>query len=337
MATPTPTVQAQVATAIAPLVAAVNALTLSFQKTSAPPPSVPVACKFVPSVPTVCKYVPPPIPEPMPPPSPIKPVFNGFVVGVEQQPPIYALSDTVTVDNFARWVSRGINTMVNCPDVNGVFDGKGWVTACRQYGFHYVIQANVVWDWASVNADPLCLAVTIIDEPNGGKMSVSDYTAAAVQVRTHTTKLILCTLDGAKEQWPDAGFEPQGYLQVADIGAADQYSCNRGTGHDSIVPNIQTLAANNKAWSEGKPFWLYVECSNQNLAAQGWPGPNARGPVPSEQDLICDTALANGVSGVIYFPQQVAGGDYGFIWDAMMVDNVTAMTAKNAVLCLRTK
>lgn len=310
----TPTVQAQVTAA----------LTAYF---ASHPIAGPTACKFMPSLQPIPIPVPIPTPVPAPTPAPTTASMGGgFIIGVEQQPP----------DSFAKWVGRGINTMVTVPNVAGVVDGKSWVAACRKFGLRYFIQSDAVYDWADINADPLCLAVMNGDENNDDKIKVVDFQAQVATIRTKTPKRVFCNNDGTKEQWPDAGYEPAGYIQASDWNGWDKYSICRGEGHDSIVPTIQALAASHKAMSGGKPFLVYVECSNQNLAAEGWTGPNARGPTPDEQNTTVDAVVAAGAIGIIYFPQQVAGGDYGFQWDVMTVDNVAAMVAKNKALAAMT-
>jgi hypothetical protein len=123
---------------------------------------------------------------------------------------------------------------------------------------------------------------------------------------------------------PDAypGNKHLPYIAAADWLAHDWYVKNKNWQRypiDLIGKAMDRLAF----WSNNKPQFAFIECSDQKISPLGRP------PTPDEVEQEVNLAIARGARGIIYFPQQPPPG---FQYDAMSPDLVDRITRINARL-----
>jgi hypothetical protein len=111
------------------------------------------------------------------------------------------------------------------------------------------------------------------------------------------------------------------YIAAADWLAHDWYVKNRNVDRYpvSLIGKAMDRLA---AWSNNKPQFVFIECSDQKLSPQG------RCPTPDEVEEEINLAVAKGARGIIYFPQRPPPG---FQFDAMppeIVDRITQVNAR---------
>jgi hypothetical protein len=112
------------------------------------------------------------------------------------------------------------------------------------------------------------------------------------------------------------------YIAAADWLAHDWYVKNRN--FDRYPVSLIGKAMDRLAqWSNGKPQFVFIECSDQKVSPQG------RAPTPDEMEEEVNLAIAKGAKGIIYFPQRPPPG---FQFDAMTPDLVDRMAQINARL-----
>jgi hypothetical protein len=231
-----------------------------------------------------------------------------FLIGVWYQP----------MSNFAKWKSRGVNTLVGFASENTVARDT-WMQAARKAGLFYIVKpTDDPADLKSDLADPNLLAWEQPDEPDGGggippAKIVENYKAW----KAAGDKPVLLNLDGWRTQYgkPEEYIE---YCQGADWIAFDYYIINRGEGPDNIK-KIGERLDKLKEWTGGKKrLFVFIECSDQNLRVTDWAatpdatgkpaGPRMRCPTADEMKKQIDVAVAHGASGIIYFPDVIGRG-----------------------------
>ena len=255
----------------------------------------------------------------------------AFIVGVWYQPS----------SSFAKWKSRGINTLWGYEGEGGTVSIDTWCKAAVAGGFNYVLQNKP--GTSSHYNDLNCVAVALDpDEANaqGGPPGQPTPPAALQQeraaIRNVTLKPILINFDGWKLQWQD---DPtvKSYCDCADWLALDYYVVNRGEGI-SNWPRVQTQIDRLKRLAPGKPVLVFIECGDQDLKVQDWLHDPAnqpqgeqqaalmRGPTTQEMAFELDASYASGC-GVVYFPDRI--GKNWEAYDDVPDDNAAAMTAWN--------
>ncbi len=255
----------------------------------------------------------------------MKPLVNGNpLIGVWYQP----------VSSFAKWKSRGINTLFGYESESGTVSLDAYCTAAATAGLTVLLQ----WAPASlsrIKADPNVIGViNQPDEPDGvGNTPPATMLANYQAIKAQTSKPVFLNVDGRKMQWLPASTYAA-YAQAADALCFDYYVLNYGEPVANF-PNLTARAQQLKAAGNGKPVIAIIECSNQDMAVQAWcagtPVAAAmRGPTAAEFQQEVAAALAGGVDGVAYFPDVIGTNFVSF--DGVPADVAAAMTAQNAQL-----
>ena len=115
-----------------------------------------------------------------------------------------------------------------------------------------------------------------------------------------------------------AGHKP--YIDATDWVSFDWYVRNNNADRYLINFVGWTMDKLTK-WSENKPQFAYIECSDQVLDGDA-KGGIGRGPTPAETTTQIWHALAHGAKGVWLFPQRIRGG---FDYWAITPENETAI------------
>jgi hypothetical protein len=261
-----------------------------------------------------------------------QPATPKFIIGVWYQP----------TSSFAKWKSRGINTLVGYESEGNTVSRQQWTAAAQQAGLSYLMApTSDAGEIQQDAADANLLAWTQRDEPDGaGNVSPAQIVANYKAYKALApAKNVLVNFDGWKMQWrPDSDY--QQYSQGGDWLAFDYYIINRGEGPANI-PKIGTTLDRLKAVSGGgKKYLVFIECSNQKLNLQSWannpdqsgtpPGPRMRAPTAAEMNQEIQLAVQHGASGIVYFPDIIGNGWQGF--DGITPDLEAAMKQTNAQL-----
>lgn len=251
-----------------------------------------------------------------------------FLIGVYAPPP----------SDFDKWVSRGINTVVDVPDGN--FPVADWDTAAKARGLKQIRGPMTNGDnkatprpAADVGNTSL-LAWAHIDEPNNfcqGAVSPStilaEYQSWKAVDPTRTVfigfsggDIVDCPHDAAWSR------DYATYISGTDWIANDRYPVS---GYwDNGWPTLDLTRMTDpmdqiSAWTS-KPQFTYIESSriNQTDPAKGVSAAQLRAEIW--------LAVAHGARGVIYFPELV--GNNGFAFDGTTAAVAAEMKVQNAIL-----
>jgi hypothetical protein len=266
----------------------------------------------------------------------VQPSTPKFLIGVWYQP----------IDSFEKWKARGVNTLVGYESNGNTVSREQWMDAARKAGFSYIVKPTGDAEDAKRDAaDPNLLAWEQPDEPDGGgnvgpDVIVQNYKAwKALAPRIP----VFVNFDGSRSQWRPAS-DYQQYCQGGDWIAFDYYVINRGEGPGAI-PKIGERLDKFREWAatEGKShkkFFVFIECSDQDLREQDWTkqndatgtplAPKMRGPTAGEMLQEIQLAVDHGASGIVYFPDQIGKGWEGF--DGTTPEVEAAMKQVNAKL-----
>lgn len=253
------------------------------------------------------------------------PGLPAFVVGVWYQPR----------SSWQKWKDRGINTLVGL-ELEGAERTEAAKAALVKAA--HDMQLAVIGD--SPDADAI---LNPPDEPDGvGNVSPDVFVSQYASIKaTSPAKPIFGNFDGEKTRWrPTVDYLH--YFQGCDIIALDFYPVNGGWittgGMDLYRQRIDWVMQN----AGGKPVFITIECSDQNLRVQPWlhtpenqpqgeqRAAAMRAPSPDEVELEVSIAVAKGAKGIFYFPDRI-----GLNWEAFdttPADVATRMTAINKKL-----
>lgn len=244
-------------------------------------------------------------------------VLGGFFpIGAWYQP----------TDSFAKWASRGVNTMVwSPPDQIPAFDA-----AAQQNGLRTIRLPQ--GDGAADVGNASLLAWAQPDEPDGKMYSYPfsqlASTYAALKKLSPSTPVYLnfagenvnshfCYVDGpVQAAWPNCyngvtedGVVPEDptvhYMTTGDVLAMDIYPFNSFDGTMMPMPisilgqTLDTMARLQHDEGLDAPQLAFIESSNQ--AGQSW----ARAPTADELRGEIWEAIAHGARGVVFFPNVV--------------------------------
>jgi hypothetical protein len=244
----------------------------------------------------------------------------AFVIGVYMQP----------VESFESWKARGINTLVGYESRSGRVTSEQWSAAARAAEFYYLRRPGE--DLAMDAKDPRLLAWMHHDEPDvkkpptDPKALAEDY--ALWKKAGHKPVFVNfsggCVLDEKASR--DLYVK---YASAADWIGNDIYPVT-GWNRPDWLWKVGAAVDRLRDWSGGKPQFCFIETSNQRLA---WTPTTTRGVTAEEFRAEVWHAVIHGVSGIVYFPQQL-GDKKGipFRYDATAARVAEEMVRQNARL-----
>jgi hypothetical protein len=250
-----------------------------------------------------------------------------FLIAVFSQP----------LSSFPKWKARGINALVSHEPEGGRIKKSDWEAAATAAGLFFMdypsdddaqlrVEATQSYRLAFMQDDEPDLTRT----PNTDRTNADGWTkpellaARYARCKAAAPNLpVLCNFAGTAVT-PDAypGNKHLPYIAAADWLAHDWYVKNKNAQRypiDLIGKAMDRLAL----WSDNKPQFVFIECSDQKISPLGRP------PTPDEMEQEVNLAVAKGAKGIIYFPQRPPPG---FQYDAMSPDLVDRMTSINTRL-----
>lgn len=237
-----------------------------------------------------------------------------FIIGVWQQPAV----------NFAVWKARGINTNVVIPTNGGVpysqADQQAWSNASESAGM-FQIRAPI--GDPAADAAPHLLAFAQPDEPEVSKVPLTTYQANyAAWKKARPSLPVFLNLDGSyvlgiQTGWTAATYAP--FLLCGDEIASDIYPL-AGWGQPTWLDHPALSAVQLAGWCH-KPQTAFIETSLQYIV------PASQQATPSQVLYQVWHAVLNGVTRVVYFPQQLKQGSFSF--DGTPPQTVPAITELN--------
>jgi hypothetical protein len=255
-----------------------------------------------------------------------RPFPPSFIIGVFSQP----------VSSFAKWKSRGINTLVLSEPEGGRVAKADWEAAAVSAGLFFMDYPSdedaILQNEAN---QPYRLAFMQNDEPDltrtpntpttnpDGTTKADILIARYARCKTAAPNLPVFVNFAGTAVTPEyyKGEKHLPYIAAADWLAHDWYVKNRNV-YRYPVSLIGKAMDRLAAWSGNKPQFVFIECSDQKLSPQG------RCPTPDEVEEEINLAVAKGAKGIIYFPQRPSPG---FQFDAMppeIVDRITQVNAR---------
>jgi hypothetical protein len=250
-----------------------------------------------------------------------------FFIGVFSQP----------IGSFAKWKARGINTLVSHEPEGGRVKKSDWEAAATTAGFFFMDYPADDDPTLQLEAQqPNRLAFMQDDEPDLTRTPNTDRTnadgwtkpellaARYARCKAAAPNLPVFVNFAGTAVTPDAypGNKHLPYIAAADWLCHDWYVKNKNWQRypiDLIGKAMDRLAL----WSDNKPQFAFIECSDQKISPLGRP------PTPDEVEQEVNLAVAKGARGIIYFPQKPPPG---FQYDAMSPDIVDRITHINARL-----
>jgi hypothetical protein len=251
----------------------------------------------------------------------------SFIIGVFSQP----------IASFAKWKSRGINTLVSHEPEGGRVKKSDWEAAAIAAGLYFMdYPADDDAQLKIEAAQPQRLAFMQDDEPDLTRTPNTDRTNADGWTKPQllAARYARCKAAGpdlpvfvnfaGTAVTPDAypGNKHLPYIAAADWLAHDWYVKNKNFARypiDLIGKAMDRLAL----WSDNKPQLAFIECSDQKISPLG------RCPSPDEVEQEVNLAVAKGARGIIYFPQRPPPG---FQYDAVPPEIVARVTQVNVRL-----
>jgi hypothetical protein len=251
----------------------------------------------------------------------------AFVIGVFSQP----------LSSFAKWKARGINTLVLSESEGGRVKKADWEAAATAAG-HYFMDYPSDDDAILQNEakQPLRMAFMQDDEPDLTRTPNTDRTypdgttkadilaARYARCKAAAPNLPVFVNFAGTAVTPEfyKGEKHLPYIAAADWLAHDWYVKNRNWQRYpvSLIGKAMDRLA---LWSNNKPQFVFIECSDQKLTSTG------RMPTPDEVEEEVNLAVSKGAKGIVYFPQRPQPG---FQYDAMPPEIVERVTQINARL-----
>ncbi len=238
-----------------------------------------------------------------------------FPIGVFSQP----------TSSFAKWQSRGVNTVVAWEAEGGNYNIDQWSAAARAAGLYMIRQPSA--NLAADNVDSHLLAFLQPDEPEINQNSPASLQATYAALKSAApSKPVWLNLSGG---WV-AGWQGnlnkstyQPYLAAADWVSADIYPVT-GWNNPGMINIVGKTVARLTDYSGGKPAFAFIETSNQQLP---WV-PNERGVSSAEFRGEVWDSIINGAKGIVYFPQQISG----FNFDGTPSEVQSEMTKQDGVI-----
>jgi hypothetical protein len=225
---------------------------------------------------------------------------------------------------FAAWRALGCNALLGY-EADGGATLDQYLGDAHAAGYVVYLQSSAVrpQDYANPAVAGIVLSP---DEPDGvGNASPAAMQALSAAVKASmaaagVSKPIVVNFDGNRIPFrPEADYAE--YCKAGDVIAFDYYPCNFGAGAAGI-PHITDLAKKLTRLSGGKPVWACIETGDQLLSRQDWTqgndatgtplSPKMRGPTADEFRAEVQAALDGGVTGIVYFPDQIGAGWVGF-------------------------
>ncbi|MFZ4585643.1 MAG: hypothetical protein ACOYNI_10505 [Acidimicrobiia bacterium] len=201
--------------------------------------------------------------------------------------------------DFAKWKSRGANTMFGVPDGN---DPVAWSNAAVANGLKMIRQPS-----SSLSADtayPNLIARAQPDEPDG-IYTQTPYTEIQQQYRAMKAAMpnnpVLVNFVGDLNQYDKVTGESgpawyQKYIQGADWVSADKYPVNSCQPITRVAQTVDTL----RAWSGSKPVFIGLETTDYNLSD------TCAGPTADQVRAEIWLSINHGVRGYYFFPEQIS-------------------------------
>jgi hypothetical protein len=252
----------------------------------------------------------------------------SFIIGVFSQP----------ISSFAKWKSRGINTLVSAEPEGGRVAKADWEAAAAAADLFFM-------DYPSDDDAALPnearqthrLAFMQNDEPDMTRQPSTPTTNPDGWTKPEilTARYTLCKAAAPNMpvfvNFAGTAVTPEyykgekhlPYIAASDWLAHDWYVKNRNV--DRYPVSLIGKAMDRLAlWSSNKPQFVFIECSDQRIAPA-----TGRAPTPDEMEEEINLAISKGAKGIIYFPQRPPPG---FQYDAMTPDLIARMTQVNARL-----
>lgn len=251
----------------------------------------------------------------------------SFIIGVFSQP----------ISSFAKWKARGINTLVSHEPEGGKTKKADWEAAAEAAGLFFMDypsdddtvlpnEAKQTHRLAFMQDDEPDLTRT----PNTPTTNADGWTkpellaARYARCKAAAPTIPMFVNFAGTAVTPDAypGNKHLPYIAAADWLSHDWYVKNKNWQRyptSFISKAIDRL----RAWSNGKPQFAFIECSDQKISTLG------RCPTADEVEEEINIAVNDGAKGIIYFPQRPPPG---FMYDAIPDDIVARITQINARL-----
>ena len=243
-----------------------------------------------------------------------------FLIGVWQQPN----------DSFAKWRSRGVNTIVDDLWLQTSDSFSTWEQdlACQDL---YAIRPPEQ-PLNQENADPRLLALAQQDEPDSAGTPASVVQSLYAQWKAGApAKPVFVNFSSANiyehlGDLPSLQAEFSGWIAGADWISEDIYPVSGYNRPDWIDlsetadPPTGFVEDLLQQWSSGKPQFAFIEASNQSGAA------TYRAPTADEFRGEVWDAIIHGARGIFYYPQAPN------VDDAVPPDLVAEMTNLDAQL-----
>jgi hypothetical protein len=249
-----------------------------------------------------------------------RPQRGPFIIGVWSQPSY----------SFARWRTRGINTMVGFESLSGTVLYSDWRAELERHGLYAIRRPHGALRRDA--RDPRLLAWMHVDGPD----AANGYVAPAILRRRYRrwkkaaprlpAFLNFCGACVLGPNHPVRRY--QAWIAASDWVSNDFYPIT-GQGHPDWIdlrrdpaPRMGLILDRLGAWSRGK--WQI------EIVEAGRFGPGAhRAATPAELRGMVWHSIIHGASGIVYFPQRVRGH---FEFDAAPPRLVAEMTRVNRAI-----
>jgi hypothetical protein len=262
--------------------------------------------------------------------------LNYFVIGVFLQQP----SNPQHSDNFGYWKNLGVNTLVLAdagPKPQKGYTVKEWDAAAKSHGLKTIREpsGDYSYDYKQFQSGNL-IALSLPDEPD---KYAGDYSQSTAQQLVSMSQVIRSHISGVPIYSTFATYPNYGrdawyktvYSQGVDTIGYDEYPINIGYPMSVLNDPINRIAD-----VSGKRPIMFIETGDIGLknAPQYQQSvfdtyrPKMRGPTPQELKIEMAQAVANGATGMVFFPQKVAGG---FMFDNTPAANAAMIKQQTAI------
>lgn len=279
-----------------------------------------------------------------------------LIIAVDCQPSTILIKDAagkdLRVDNFGRWVDRGVNALFRSEASE---DRAQWLARAAAHGLKVFPSAprlaDGTIDLAAIkreDADPNVLGWSLDDEPDRRSVPIATIVRDRTAIKSISAKPVLFSCTGGGGGFDNEYYDgtalgqkaiggpghraPSGWFGQTDAVVWDYHLCATGRADMWFIHDrMQDRAFE---WSGGKDQLIYAECSPQNLDNKGRPGPTvAQYQAVARVRLERAKARGQKVKGFILFPQRIGGG---FVFDATPPELAASMPAFHASLLGKT-
>jgi hypothetical protein len=232
-----------------------------------------------------------------------------FPLGVDFQPS----------SSFAKWKSRGINTVIRQPSPWAPYAEsiETWTAAANQLGLRMIRDARPNPD--DDDGETNLLAWITFDEPEGLAFSHTEVRLRYQRLKTYNSRPVFVNFNGAVLLPAIDGVcggpgdistlgrqaltcYPR-FIDTEDWVSMDYYPVNFQVSPSRPHPNLATIGQiidKLTRWSSGKPQFAYLEASLMHV------GSSHRPPTAGEFRAQIWSAIIHGARGIFYFPHDVA-------------------------------